>query len=124
MQKPQIALLFVIPADQQASRAIEPTIRALHDPALCRETGLLLERFGLFPPRAEVGGEAKFGQQLSHLVIALVQTHPQWVPRDRLRPCHGETLDGLPSHPVIIAIRALHSEAERHVTTVGEHAAS
>jgi hypothetical protein len=49
MQKPQIALLFVIPADQQASRAIEPTMRALQDPALCRETGLLLERFGLFP---------------------------------------------------------------------------
>jgi hypothetical protein len=71
----------------------------------------------------EVGGEAKFGQQLSHLVIALVQMHPQGVVRGQLRPCHGETLDGLPSHLVIMAIRGPHGEAEQQVTTVGEPAA-
>ena len=80
MQKPQVVAHFLVPADQHAPEAIHPTMRPLHDPPSCLEAGLLFERLGLFPPRADVGGEAKFGQQIPHLiiVIAFVQTHPLW----------------------------------------------
>jgi hypothetical protein len=42
------------------------------------ETGLLLEPFGLFPPRSAAGGGAKHAQWLPHrvIVIAMVQAPP------------------------------------------------
>ena len=59
MQKPQVVAYFLVPADQHAPEAIHPTMRALHDPPPGFEPGFLLQRFGLFPPRTDVGGEAK-----------------------------------------------------------------
>jgi hypothetical protein len=46
-------------------------MRAFHQPPPCLATGFLLERLGLFPPRSDVGGQAKLGQQLPHLVIVI-----------------------------------------------------
>ena len=69
MQKRQVVLYFLVPADQHASEAIHPTMRAFHDPPSGLETSILLERLGLFPPRPEVGGEPTLGQQVADLVI-------------------------------------------------------
>jgi hypothetical protein len=94
MQKPQVVAHFLVPANQHAPEAIHPTMRAFHDPPPGLETGFLLERRGLFPASADVGGEAKLGQQLPHLVIviAFVLGRLNW------RPTFDQILD-LVAHP-------------------------
>ena len=125
MQKPQVVAHVLVPADQHAPEAIHPTMRPLHDPPSCLVAGLLLERLGLFPRRADVGREAKFGPQVPHLivVIALVQTPPLGIVWRGLWPRDRDTRDRLPSQLKIMAIRPLHGEADRHAPAVGEHAA-
>src|SRR5262245_9839261 len=125
MQERQIVTHFLVPADEHAPEAIHPTMRALYYPPSCPETGLLLDRLGLFPPCPDVGREAEFGQQLAHfiIVIALVQTHPLGCVWGRLRPLHWDTLDRLPSQLEVIPIRARHGQADGHATAGGEAAA-
>ena len=69
MQKAQVGPHFFVPADQHTPEAIHPTMGALHHPPPCFETGLLLERLGFFPPRPDVGGEAKLVQEFPYLVL-------------------------------------------------------
>jgi hypothetical protein len=71
MQKPQIVAYFFVPADQHAPEAIHPAMRAFHRPAPGFEPSLLSECLGLFPPRPDVGGEAKLVQECSNLVIVI-----------------------------------------------------
>src|ERR687895_772367 len=125
MQKPQIVACFLVPADQDASETIHPTLCALHHPPPGFDPGLLFEGLGLFPARPNVGGEAKLGQQIAHfvVVIALIQAHPLRGCRARLRPRDRDTLDGLSGHLEVITIGALDRQADRHATAVGEHAA-
>ena len=114
MKKSQIVAHFLVPADQHAPEAIHPTMRPLHDPPPRPEPSVLLQRFGLFPPRSDVGGEPEFGEQGAHfiIVIAFVQAHPLrpswgWLwPRDR------DTGDGLSGHLEVMAIRALDGDAD------------
>src|SRR5262245_1094909 len=115
----------LVPAAQHAPDAIHPSRRPLHDPPSCLDAGLLCERLGLFPPRADVGGEATCGQQLPHrrLVLACVPTPPLGGVGGRLRPRAGATRDGRPSPLAIMALRPLPGAADRHATAVGEHAA-
>jgi hypothetical protein len=125
MQKREIIAHFFVPADQHAPEAIHPAMRPLHAPPAGFESRLPFERLGLFPPRPDVGGEAKLGQQAAYLIIVIVfvQTHPPWGVWGRLRPCDRKTLDGVPSHLESMAIRPLYGEADRHATAFSEHAA-
>src|SRR5678816_1466922 len=71
MQKAQIVARFLVPADQDASETIHPTMRAFHHPAPRFETGLLLEGLGFFPACPDVGSEAKLLQEVSNFVIVI-----------------------------------------------------
>jgi hypothetical protein len=67
-------------------KRFHPTMRVGDAPPPGLATRCLLERLGLRPPRTEVRGEAKFGQQVPHLiiVIACVQTMPWGVSAEGL----------------------------------------
>src|SRR5262245_29969359 len=100
-------------------------MRAFHHPATGFKTGFLLQRLGLFPPRTDMGREAKLRQQFPHFVIVIpfVQTHPlrglgRWV-----GPLYGDAFNGLPSQLEIIPIRAIHGQTDGHAMAVGEDAA-
>ena len=76
MQKPQAVADFLVPTDQHTPEAIHPTMRAFHDPSSGFETRFFLQRLGFFPPRPDMGREAKLLQEVSDfvIVIALIQT--------------------------------------------------
>jgi hypothetical protein len=125
MKTPQIVAHVLVPADQHAPEAIHPTMRPLHDPPPRPEPGVLLQRFGLFPPRSDVCGEPKFGEQAADLVIiiACVQAHPLGRGRGRCRPLDGDTLKSLP-HPLeVMPMSPLHRKANGHAAARGEDAA-
>src|SRR5215831_5540587 len=125
MQKTQVIPHFLVPADQHAPEAVHPTMRAFDDPPAGFEPGLLLERLSLLPPRTDMGGEPKLGQQRPHLIIVIAfgQTHPLRGVRRGVRPLHGDTLNGGSCHLEIIAIRPVHGQADGHARAVGKDTA-
>src|SRR5262245_40618056 len=125
MQKAQIVAHFLVPPDQDAPEAIHPTVCAFYHPPPGFAPRLCLQRLGFFPPCPDVGGEAKLLQEVSHLVIivAFIQAQPLRRVGGWIGPLHSHTLDGLPSHLEILAVRTVHREPERHAATVGEEAA-
>jgi hypothetical protein len=124
MQKREIVTRVLVPADQHAPEAIHPTMRALHDPPAGLEAGLLLERLSLFPPRPDVGREAKLSQQLTDLVVVIpfVQAYAlrlRWGGRRaRDRDAHERRLD----HLEVVPIGPLDSKANGDAAAVGEDA--
>ena len=77
----------LVPADQNAPEAVQPTVRAFHHPAPGFVASLLFDGLGLFTPAADVGGEAELLQGPAYLVkvVALVQAQTLgmlWAGRD------------------------------------------
>lgn len=64
-----------LPADKDATEAVELGVGALDHPAPRAEAGLALERLRLLAAGADVAGEGELGRELVHLgvVVALVQ---------------------------------------------------
>src|SRR5262245_36857927 len=125
MQKAQIVARFLVPADQDASETIHPTMRAFHYPAPRFETGLLLEGLGFFPACPDVGSAAKLLQEVANfvIVIAFIQAQSVRCLGGRVRPLGGDTCNRLARHFEVIAIRAVDGEPDRHTLPVGENAA-
>jgi hypothetical protein len=100
-------------------------MRPLHDPSPRPDPGVLLQRFGLFPPRSEVCGAPKCGAQVADLVIiiAFVQAQPLGRSRGRCRPLDGNTLNRLP-HPLeVMPLSPRHREADGPAAALGAEAA-
>jgi hypothetical protein len=78
MQKGEIIVSQLVPADQHPSKAIHPTMRAFHHPAARFGPHVPFEGWRFFPTCADVGREAKLPQRGPHflIVVALVQTYP------------------------------------------------
>ena len=71
MKKGDVIAWILVPADQNAPEAVQPTVSAFHHPAPGFETGFLLDGPGLdslslFAPAADVGGDAKLVQGMTH----------------------------------------------------------
>src|SRR5215813_10746685 len=123
MQKREIVAHVLVPADQHVPEAIHPINRALHDPPACLQTGFLLARHDLFPPRPDVGREPELGQQLAHLVvIAFVQAYPLQLLRGGRRARDGDTAERLPDHLEGMPMGSLDGEANRDAAAFGEDA--
>src|SRR4029453_4615159 len=122
MQKRQIVAHVLVPADQQSSETVHPTMGPLHHPPASFVAGCMRDRLSFLTPCPDVSGEPKRGQQLAHFidVIAFVQTHPLWLLGSGRRPLDRDTDDGLLDHLEVIAVRALNGEADRHAAAVGE----
>ena len=118
MQKPSVVTGFLIPADQDTPEAVHPTMRPFHAPPPGFEARFLLERSGLFPPRTDVGSEAKLLQEGADLVIviAFLQAQPLRCVGGRVESLPGKALNGGAGHCAIMAMRAVHRETDGHAT--------
>ncbi|BCM88995.1 hypothetical protein IAD21_00837 [Abditibacteriota bacterium] len=54
MEKRQIVIGLLFPADEDAAKAVHPRVGALYHPTPRFEPGLLLERLGLFATGSDV----------------------------------------------------------------------
>jgi hypothetical protein len=109
MQKRHIVLHFLDPA-----APVHPTVRPFHHPPPGPAPRFLLQRCGLFPPRADVGGKAALGEQVTDRVIAIasVQAHPLGGVRGRLRPHDGYAGEGCLHQRAGVPRRPLHRVAQ------------
>src|SRR5258705_10924097 len=96
MEKRQVVLWLLVPANEQTAETIHPGVRPLHDPPACFEAGHLFDCFGLFPTRAHMSGEAKLLQNFIYLIIVIagIKTHSSLAFCRWLWPLNHYTLDG------------------------------
>jgi hypothetical protein len=99
-------------------------MRALHDPPAGLASGLLLERFGLFPPRPDVGREPELSQQLTDrvVVLTLVQAYALRLRWGGRRTLDGEAQERRRDHLAVVPIGPLDGEANGDAAAVGEDA--
>ena len=62
MKEGDVVVGRLVPADQNAPKAVHPTVSPFHHPAPGLETGFLFDGPCLFTPAADVGREAKLVQ--------------------------------------------------------------
>ncbi len=112
---------LLVPADQDASEAVEPRVRAFHHPAPRPGPGAALGP-GLLAARAQVQGEAELLGEGARLVVveALVEAEMLRAAARRLGPCDRHRLDGMAHQLVVIAVRPVDHRPERDAAPVGE----
>ena len=113
-----------LPADKDATEAVELGVGALDHPAPRAEAGLALERLRLLAARADVAGEAELGRELTHLLVlvATIEAETLRPLRRRAGPLDRDRLDGDAGELEVVQIRSRRRDPERDALTLGEEA--
>jgi hypothetical protein len=121
MQKGEIIVRRLVPANQHSAKAIHPTMRPFHYPPPRPGTRMTFEGLGFFPPRSDVGGKAKLLERVAHLrvVVPLVQTHPVGPLLSGTRPVDDEALEGLFDQLQVGSVGPGDPETHRHPVAFG-----
>ncbi len=77
MKKRQVVVHLLIPANQDAAKAIHPTMGPFYHPSSGFESRLAFERPRFFPPRPDMRGEAELAQCRSHFFIVVSGQVPE-----------------------------------------------
>ncbi len=125
MQKGQVVFWLLVPAHQDASKPVHPTVAALHHPTTRPLACLRLQLFGLLAPCLDMRCEAKLLQNLTHciIIIAFVQTHPLWLFLCRFRPHSHQTFDGRSHQLHVMPVGAINRQSNWTAMAIREQAA-
>jgi hypothetical protein len=125
MQKREVVLRLLVPANEQTAKAVHPGMCPLHHPTPRFEPRFPLDCFGLFPARTHMRRKAEFFQRCIDLIIvvASIQAHPLWLIRGRLWPCDDQAFDRCADQLHLMPIRPLHLQADRDAMPLGQQAA-
>src|SRR6476659_5995722 len=105
MEQGEIVGRLFGPADQDGAEAVEPGVGALHDPAPCPGTGVMLGP-GFLASAAQVQREAEFFGQGARLVVveAFIETEVLRPPAGRLWAPDRDGFEGLAHQLVVVAV--------------------
>ena len=125
MEEREGVLRFLVPAKEQATKAIHPRMRALHHPAPRCEPRFLFEGFSFRSARADLGGTAELLQRGIHLlvVVASIPAHPLRLFLARLWPCDAQACDGRADQFHIMPIGPFYLQADRDAVPLRQQAA-
>ena len=108
-----------LPAHEQATEAVVPRVRALHDPAPRLSSHLTDQR--LLAASSDVrsnSAEANRGRYV-RVVVALVEAQVFWAPRSA-RATHDHSVEHLADHRGVWHVRAADERCDRYATTVSQ----
>ncbi len=77
MQKNDVVFWFFLPADQDATKVVHPTMSAFYHPTPRPLTSLPGQFLGFFAPRLNMPRKSKFGQKIVDflIIVILIQSH-------------------------------------------------
>src|SRR5882724_2102983 len=83
MKHGHVVFDFLVPANENASKPIHPTVRPFYHPAACFGAGISFKFLGFFSAATNVSREAKLPNDFSNLikVIAFIHAHALLVSR-------------------------------------------
>jgi hypothetical protein len=111
-----------LPADEDATEAVQPGVGALDDPAAGTEARLALDRLRLVAAAADVRGERELRREFAHLVVVVAAVEAQSLrPLPcRLRALDRDRLDRGAAELEVVQVRARRRDPERDALTLGE----
>ena len=125
MEEGEIVVAFLVPTNQDPTKAVHPTMSAFHHPPPSSDTRLLFERVRFFAPRPQMRGEAKHCQRGPHLriVVPFIQTQTLGVRRGGFGPLDHEAIEGGGNQFHVRPIGAGHDYSQWDPMALGQQAA-
>ena len=119
MNDGSIVFRFLLPADENPSEPIHPTVRSLHHPAPRSMAGASASYRRLFPARGDVSDHSQRSHQFTHLfeVVPFVQTQVLRSVQRRSWFFHGNAFDRLSHQLEVVDVRSRHGQS--HWNAVG-----
>lgn len=122
MQHGEIGVGTFLPANQDATKAIEPGVRTFYYPPARFEAGASPDRGCLFATSADVGGEAEGGHEIAHLVVIVSLIEAQSLRRvwgGAWAPGH-DRFERVVDELHVVAVSAIDHQRERDTRGFGE----
>ena len=125
MQHRNVGICAFLPANENSSEAIHPTMSAFDDPAPSFEAGGLFDRLGFLATTTNVSGEVELSGEVTDLavIISLVQTESLRRATRRDGTLNRDALERGSRHLEVHAVGAVDDEAERDSARVRQYAA-
>src|SRR5262245_29246503 len=125
MEHRDIVLRLLVPADQNPTKPIQPTVRPLHYPTPRLATRLALYLLSLSRLRRKVGRETKLLHDLLRLgvVVTVIQTHVLRLLFARFGPLHRDALDRRADQLHVGPVGPFYRQAHRHAAALDQQAA-
>ena len=122
MQEGKIVFRLLVPAHQNAPKAVQPAMTAFHHAATAFLASLLRQFLGLVTATTEMGGKAELLKDEPHLVIvvALVQAHSLRLLNCWFGPFDHDAFQGRPNQLHIVAIRAIKRQSDWYAVSLGQ----
>ena len=116
MQHPCVIIRFFLPADQDSTESIHPTVGALNCPAAGFEANAPPNQLRLLAARSNVRREPEFPRQITHFikVIPFVQAQALRFLQRRSRSFHRNALHRLPDQLEVVDVRSSNGQPHRH----------
>ena len=122
MQHSRVVLRFLLPANQDATVSIHPTVCPFSHPAASLEPRGSPDQLRLLAARANMCREPEFLREVTHFVIVIPFVQAQvlrLVPR-RPGSSYGNAFDRLPRKLEVVDVRARHGQSHRNTVCLGE----
>src|SRR6266545_1591297 len=116
---------LLLPAHQDAPKAVHPTVAAFNNPAAGALTSLTRDLLGFFATCANVGRKAKLRQDRPHLVvvIAFVQTHALRLLCAGFGTRNHDAFDRGTQQFHVVPVGAVNRQPNRDAVALGQQAA-
>lgn len=116
---------FLLPADQQATKAVEPRMRSFDHPPSRPITGNWLARRSLNATYGNVRRVAPAREQVAHIgiIVSFVQAKVLPPPALMFRPWDDEAAQGRSNKLFVMRVRAADDHSQRDAVAVGEQRA-
>ena len=124
MKQRQVVFGFLLPADQEPSIAIHPTVRALDDPAARLEASLSFDQLRFFASASDVCGVSELVHEFPHLVVGVpvVQAEILRMVGFGLGPIHRDAIKRRLNEPHVVAVGPINRQADRDAASFGQEA--
>jgi len=122
-QQCEVVLLFLRPADQERSVAVEPGVAGFDDPAACTPAGGAQFERDLFAAAADVRSEALLGRELARavVVVAAVEAEPLRLLGRRLGSLDRDRVERRREQLQVVAVGAVMRQPDRDPCSLAEN---
>ena len=124
MKKREIIFGLLFPANEQATRTVEPRMRTLHDPSPCPIAWKANFLGFFFPSAADMIEIATRAHQQAHdqIIIACIQTKMLGMRLIWLRTSNHDAIQSGAQQFAVMAIGSIDSQGQRHACPISQHA--
>jgi len=125
MQQGDVVFRLLTPTDENAAKAIHPTVGSLHYPASQFGACPTFDCLGLLTTRTNVPCESELLKNVSHLIIVITFVHTDALPalRRGLRSFDGYAGECVAHHFHVVAVGAVDRQADGNAVCFDQQAA-